>query len=87
MIDNTEKEEYVELEIAITKKRLIERVEFLVRRDELTYLEAIMQVCEDHEIDPEDIGKLIDGPLKEKIESESVQLNRMKGMKPLNTLY
>jgi hypothetical protein len=87
MIDPQEKQMHIEMEIAITKQKLIEKVEFLVRADGLTYVEALMQVCEEHEIEPEDISKMIDGPLKVKIEAESVQRNRIKGKKPLNTLY
>ena len=78
---------HIEMEIAITKQKLIDEVEFLVRADDLTYVEALMQVSEEYEIEPEDIGKMIDGPLKIKMEAESVQLNRIKGKKPLNTLY
>jgi|TARA_R110000744_G_scaffold49867_1_gene108119 hypothetical protein len=87
MIDTQEKQMHIEMEIAITKQKLIDEVEFLVRADDLTYVEALMQVSEEYEIEPEDIGKMIDGPLKIKMEAESVQLNRIKGKKPLNTLY
>lgn len=87
MIDPPEKQMHIEMEIAITKQKLIDEVEFLVRADDLTYVEALMQVCEEYDIEPEDIGKMIDGPLKIKMEAESVQLNRIKGEKPLNTLY
>jgi hypothetical protein len=50
-------------------------VERLVRRDELRYAEAIMHICETHEIEPEDIARLVKGPLKAKIELEAMRRN------------
>lgn len=53
----------------------ITEVESLVRDEELTYTEAIMQICEDSGIEPEDIAKMIDGPLKAKMAVEAERLH------------
>jgi hypothetical protein len=50
-------------------------------------MEALMQVCDDHEIEPEDLAKLVSGNLKDRLRAESVQLNCIKDESPVNTLY
>lgn len=59
----------------ITKNELAKRVEHLVLNDSLKYIEAIMQVCEELDLEPEDIGKIVGGPLKDKVEGEAQRLN------------
>jgi len=51
----------------ITKQDLVTRTEFLVKNDSLSYVEAIIHICNDLDIDPEDIAKIIPPPLKEKL--------------------
>lgn len=51
------------------------QVETLVRVDSLTYVEAIMHICEQHELDPTDINGLISKPLKAKLQSEGMDRN------------
>ena len=77
----------IEMEIGINQNRLIGEVLLHVQRDKLTYMEALMQVCDDHEIDPEDLAKLVSGNLKDRLRAESVQLNCIKDESPVNTLY
>lgn len=67
-------------EIKHTNGELVNQIEFFVKQDKLTYLEAMMQVCEEHEIEPEDLGKMINGPIKHKIELEARQT---RGLKPI----
>lgn len=59
----------------INKNELALRVEGLVQSDKLTYLEAIIHVCDDLDIDPEDIAKIVVGPLKDKLEAEAQRAN------------
>ena len=63
----------------LTFPELIEKVEFLVRKDNMTYTEAIIEVCEQKELAPEDVAKLIKkGPLKNKLEVEATKRNIVK---------
>lgn len=62
----------------ITKDGLRNQVEFLVRKDKMTYAEAIVEVCESMKIDPEDIVRLVTGPLKNKLEAEAMSRNIIK---------
>jgi hypothetical protein len=59
------------IDIAITKEDLVRRVEGLVRKDGLGYIEAVIDVCASLDIEPEDISKLVTGPLRTRIEIEA----------------
>lgn len=59
----------------ITKHDLTIRVEGLVKSDGVSYVEAIIQVCEELDIDPEDMAKLVVGPLRDKLEAEAQRNN------------
>jgi predicted site-specific integrase-resolvase len=63
---------------SITKDDLKNQVEILVQKDEMTYAEAICEICEGLMIDPEDIKRIITGPLKAKLEAEAIDRNIIK---------
>tara|TARA_Y100000004_G_scaffold192964_1_gene254460 strand:+ start:2341 stop:2583 length:243 start_codon:yes stop_codon:yes gene_type:complete len=62
----------------ITFDELRMKVEKYVQGDEMSYTEAIVDICKDKEIDPEDIAKIIRGPLKDKLEAEAMERNIIK---------
>ena len=39
------------------------------------YMEAILDYCENHEMDPDAVAPLISKPLKEKVEADARELN------------
>jgi hypothetical protein len=45
----------------------------------MTYMDAILKVCEDRELDPSDIGKLVSPVIKDKLEAECVELRLLEG--------
>ena len=61
--------------VAFTKKSLAEKVCLLVHQDGMKYYEALIEDCEEYEIDPHDIAKLVKGPLKAKLEAEGMRYN------------
>ena len=63
---------------SITKDDLKNQVELLVQKDKMTYAEAICEVCEGLMIDPQDIKRIITGPLKAKLEAEAIDRNIIK---------
>ncbi len=75
-----------EIPLAFTKKSLAERVCLLVLKDGLKYSEALLEICEEYEIDPHDIAKLVKGPLKAKLEAEAMRYNSIPNTNG-NTLY
>jgi DNA-binding Xre family transcriptional regulator len=63
------------LGLAINKQDLQERVHQLVRQENIKFSEAIMDICKELNIEPEDISCLITGPLKEKLRNEAMDFH------------
>lgn len=61
-----------------TKKSFSELIEAKVKRDRSSYLDAIIDVCKERMIDPEDIAKLLSNPIKAKLEAEGMNLGYLK---------
>ena len=72
------KRQKVVIKPSITKEELRIQVEKLVSHDNMTYNEAIIEICERKEIDPADMAKLVKGPLKLKLEAEAMDRNIIK---------
>tara|TARA_R100000234_G_C4902902_1_gene136426 strand:+ start:257 stop:511 length:255 start_codon:yes stop_codon:yes gene_type:complete len=67
------------VEPVLTPKTLSEKANFLVEHDSMTYTEAIIEICKELELEPEDVAKLVKkGPLKEKLQAEAVNRNIVK---------
>jgi len=67
-------------DIVLTKKRFSKMVEDYVRdHPDSTYMEAVLEICEERVIDPMDVGKLISTVIREKIEAEAMGANLVKG--------
>jgi len=62
----------------VSKEKFAEDIEKLVLSTKMNYIDAIVQYCEDNEIEIESVGKLISKPLKEKIRYVATELNYMK---------
>jgi hypothetical protein len=62
----------------LTKKRFSTAVEKKVNKFQLSYLDAILEVCDDLEFPVEDVGRVITPNLKDKITAEAHRLNMIK---------
>lgn len=71
------KDDFLEeqLGLKLRKEDLINKVLSHVKNEDLTHSEAILEVCEEYGIEPEDIATLITGPLKEKLRVEAMRRN------------
>ena len=72
------KKQPVVIKPSITKEESRLQVEKLVAHDNMTYTDAIIEICERKQIDPEDMAKLVKGPLKLKLEVEAMDRNIIK---------
>jgi hypothetical protein len=63
---------------SITKEDLRIQAEILVHKDKMTYAEAICDICEKLMIDPQDVKRIVTGPLKTKLEAEAIDRNIIK---------
>ena len=61
----------------LTKSKFTKLIEATVsdNRGEMLYMDAILHVCEANSIEPEDVRKFISPIIKDKLESEAMQLN------------
>lgn len=82
MIDSNEEQELTDA--FVITKRFRSPNEFSIYIDEMvvkykiTYMEAIINYCNEMDIDVESIGNLVNSKLKEKIQIEAEQANLMK---------
>ncbi len=61
-----------------TKKTFSELVENRVKQDRGSYLDAIIDICKERMIDPEDVAKLVSNPIKAKLEAEGMNQGYLK---------
>ena len=59
----------------LTKNKFARIVEQKVRDHRYSYMDAVIHICEDIDLELEDIRKYISGSIKEKIEVEAMNLN------------
>ena len=62
----------------ISKDKFAEEIEALVLNTSMSYIEAIVEYCEEKGIEVESVSKLISKPLKEKLKYEATELNYLK---------
>lgn len=62
----------------IVQKTFCEEIEKTVIRENLSYMDAVIAMCELHDVDLDLVGPLINRPIKEKIEKEATSLNFFK---------
>jgi|TARA_R110002072_G_scaffold26994_1_gene88540 hypothetical protein len=59
----------------LTKTEFSKLVEKTVLVNRIDYMEAVLMVCDDHGIEPEDVRKFVSTSIQEKIEGEAMRLN------------
>jgi hypothetical protein len=63
-------------ELAVmTPKKFAMKIEEIVSKGGITYMDAILDYCEKNQMEPDAIAPLISKPLKEKIEADARELN------------
>jgi|TARA_R100000734_G_C3263652_1_gene61579 hypothetical protein len=59
----------------LNKSRFSKLIEATVAEKTIGYMEAILLVCSDNNIEPEDVKKFISPVIKDKLEAEAMSLN------------
>lgn len=59
----------------LTKAKFSKMVEQEVLDSKMSYIDAIVEICDQRQMELEDVGKFITSVLKEKIEAEAMSLN------------
>lgn len=61
--------------IFLNKAKFSQMVEKTVFGKKLSYMDAVLDVCENNSIEPEDVKKFLNGVIVEKLEAEAMNLN------------
>ena len=77
MEPNKELEKVMEKKFLSPQKFAIE-IEKIVANEQINYIDAICQYCENNDIEVESVSKLMSKPLKERLKYDAIQLNFMK---------
>lgn len=65
----------------LTRKQFSNLVTEKKKEYDITTIEAVLEVCEERSIYPEDVKTLIDGTVRGMLEEEALSLNLIKGSK------
>ena len=66
---------YMSEETFLNKNRFSQLVEKSVFAKKLSYMDAVLVICEENNIEPEDVKKFLNGVIVEKLEAEAMSLN------------
>ena len=59
----------------LTKSKFSKMIEEAVVQKKLSYMDAILDICEKNDIEPEDVRKFVSPIIKDKLEAEAISLN------------
>jgi len=55
--------------------KFMAKIEELVQRTKMTYIDAVVHYCEENKLEPETAGSMVGGKLKQHIQEEAEALN------------
>lgn len=59
----------------LTKSKFAKMIESAVTRDRLSYMDAVIHLCEENGVELEDVRRFISPVIKSKLEAEAMRLN------------
>lgn len=59
----------------LTKSKFTKLIESTVSELKISYMEAVLHLCDKNDIEPEDVKKFISPIIRDKIEAEAMNLN------------
>ena len=71
----------------LTKSKFTKLIENTVSELGIPYMEAVLEVCEKNDIEPEDVKKFISPIIKGKIEAEAMSLNYLPRLNTLDSAF
>lgn len=70
----------------LTKTKFTKLVEETVKELSMTYMDAILYLCDKNQLEPEDMKKFVSPIIKDKLEAEAMQLNFLPKQNTLDAL-
>lgn len=71
----------------LTKSKFTKLVEETVNELRLSYMDAILYLCEKNQLEPEDMKKFVSPIIKDKLEAEAMQLNFLPKQNTLDSAF
>lgn len=71
----------------LTKSKFTKLVEDAVNELKLSYMDAILYLCEKNDLEPEDMKKFVSPIIKDKLEAEAMQLNFLPKQNTLDSAF
>ena len=71
----------------LTKSKFTKLIEKTVGELGIPYMEAVLEVCNKNDIEPEDVKKFISPIIKGKIEAEAMNLNYLPKLNTLDSAF
>ena len=71
----------------LTKSKFTKLIENTVSELGIQYMEAVLEVCEKNDIEPEDVKKFISPIIKGKIEAVAMNLNYLPRLNTLDSAF
>mgnify|MGYP001487133858 FL=1 len=59
----------------LSKSKFSKMIEEAVVQKKLSYMDAILDICDKNDIEPEDVRKFVSPIIKDKLEAEAMSLN------------
>ena len=64
--------------LMMTRQKFSKSIESVVKEKKVSYLDAVVLLCDVNNLEPDDIKKYISSAVKNKLESEAIRLNMMQ---------
>jgi hypothetical protein len=71
----------------LNKSRFTKLIESVVTDLRISYMDAILHVCEKNNIEPEDVSKFISPIIKGKVEAEAMNLNFLPKLSSFDSAF
>lgn len=71
----------------LNKSRFAKLIESTVSELKISYMDAILHVCEENNIEPEDVSKFISPIIKGKVEAEAMSLNFLPKLSSFDSAF
>ena len=71
----------------LTKSKFTKLIEKTVVETRLSYMDTILHLCEENDIEPEDVKKFISPVIKGKLEAEAMALNFLPKTNTLDSAF
>ena len=71
----------------LTKSKFAKLIEATVLETKMTYMDTVLHLCEENNIEPEDVKKFISPVIRDKIEAEAMELNFLPKTNSLDSAF